>query len=571
MAELSNYYQWLNPDLLRLLPPDARQIVEVGCAAGALGRVYKERYPAAQYVGIEMNPQAAGQAAKHLDRVVVGNAEHLSDGATGIEPGSVDVIVYGDVLEHLVDPWSLLARHAKWLRPGGQVLACIPNIQHWSVILEILQGHWRYQDAGLLDRTHLRFFTIDSIHSLIGGAGLHLTDVHVRDGRTEAFPRFLEMLRPAATALGIAPARFEMLTGAYQYVVRAIPASTPMPRRLLVQCALGLPPGDSDRVRVLEPNQFLDVIPGTRTHATGLDRIDLNFGQTGEEKVFVWNKAALSGGDVMQIQKALIARKYLIVGELDDDPRQGPGLDDGIAKTLRSCHCLQAATEPLAAVLRSLNPEVAVFQDQLAHLPPRRQYDNGGFTTLFLGPRGDEADWPQIMTALNRALAKFAGSIRIKILDGRRCFEALKTADKDEYLACDFPTYCRILGSCDIALLPLGPTPRNAMKSDLKFLECAAHGVAALASPTVYDQTIIDGVTGRIYRSEQEFEARLGALIEDEAGRREIATRSYDFVAGSRLLSQHYRRRRDWYLAMRDRLPVLNEQARGRVPEMFVP
>jgi hypothetical protein len=569
MAELSNYYQWLNADLLRLLPPDARRIVEVGCAAGALGRVYKERYPAAQYVGIEMNPQAAEQAAKHLDRVVIGNAEHRPEGETAIEPGSVDVIVYGDVLEHLIDPWSLLARHAKWLTPRGQVLACIPNIQHWSVILELLQGQWRYQDSGLLDRTHLRFFTIDSIHSLIGGAGLQLTDVHIRDGRNEAFPQFLEMLRPAVTALNIAPSRFETLTGAYQYVVRAIPASTPMPRRLLVQCALSPPP--CDRVRVLEPSRFLDAIPGTRTHATGLNGIDLNFGQQGEEKVFVWQRAALSRDDVLRHQKALLARGYLIVGEMDDDPRHWPELAGNIELTLRSCHCLQTTTEPLAALLRSFTPEVAVFPNQLAHLPPPRQYADHGVTTLFFGAWDREADWPQIMPALNRVLTKYPGGARIKVVHDRGFFDAVKTADKDWHPTCDFPIYCQILGSCDIALLPLVPTPLNAMKSDLKFLESAAHGVAALASPTVYDETIIDGVTGRIFRSEQEFEARLSALIEDRACRQEMAKRAYDYVAASRLLSQHYRRRRDWYLAMRDRLPVLNEQARGRVPEMFVP
>jgi spore maturation protein CgeB len=107
------------------------------------------------------------------------------------------------------------------------------------------------------------------------------------------------------------------------------------------------------------------------------------------------------------------------------------------------------------------------------------------------------------------------------------------------------------------------------MKSDLKFIECAGHGVVALASPTVYERTIAEGVNGLIYRSPEEFEAMLTRLIEDQAGRRQMAARAYEWLRAERLLSQHYRDRRAWYLQMRDRLPRLNEQLRMRVPELF--
>ena len=72
----------------------------------------------------------------------------------------MDCLVFGDVLEHLVDPWAVLARLARLVCDGGQILACIPNVQHYSVIVSLLRGKWDYQDEGLLDRTHLRFFTL---------------------------------------------------------------------------------------------------------------------------------------------------------------------------------------------------------------------------------------------------------------------------------------------------------------------------------------------------------------------------------------------------------------------------
>src|SRR5262249_2644497 len=103
----------------------------------------------------------------------------------------------------------------------------------------------------------------------------------------------------------------------------------------------------------------------------------------------------------------------------------------------------------------------------------------------------------------------------------------------------------------------------------LKFLECAGHGVAVLASPTAYEGSVRDGERGLLYRSEEEFEERLRRLLDDAGLRRRLAANAYAWVRDHRLLAQHYRQRYDWYLGMRDRLPALNEELRRRAPELF--
>jgi len=564
ITKLPDYYNRVYPDLLACIPPDAKVVLEIGCGAGAMGAQYKQSNPNCRYVGLEINQQAAEVAAKRLNTVGMGDVEKTDISQLRLTLDSIDCLVYGDVLEHLRDPWAVLRQHTRYLREGGQVVACISNIQNWSILAGLLQGKWEYSQEGLLDNTHMRFFTLDSIKAMFADAGLQIVDVKIRGKKSEQMNNLQELLRPAVTALGADYEKFVLQSQAFQYVLRAV-KRTPI-RPLLIQSMLGETKVCS-RVRITEPNDFLSTIPGVRVDARA-GTVDLSIARAGEEKVFIWQRIWPEG---ITQQQQLLKRGYLMVGEMDDDPlRWQERFEKDNYLPFRACHGLQVSTEPLAEYLRQINPNVAVFPNQIALLPPPRVTKQTDIVKLFFGALNREEDWQEIMPEINRALKYYGKRLQVEVIHDKLFYEALATDHKQFMSFCSYSEYQKKMYVSDIALLPLGPTRFNSMKSDLKFLECAAYGAVALASPTVYEQTVQHGTTGYLYRSPVEFGHYLTNLIEDDDHRQAVRQNAYEWVKNNRLLAQHYRQRYAWYTAMLDALPALNEQLRVRAPELFM-
>ena len=165
-----------------------RRVLEFGCSTGYISRLLKQH--GCSVVGVELDGEAAELAASVCDQVLVVDL----NSNTWSQPvkGQFDSVLMGDVLEHLVCPDQVLRSVRPFLLPDGEVIISLPNIVHWTQRIKILFGQFNYQPTGLLDETHLRFFTLRSARALIENSGYRIVDFHpIIGGHLSSHFRFL--------------------------------------------------------------------------------------------------------------------------------------------------------------------------------------------------------------------------------------------------------------------------------------------------------------------------------------------------------------------------------------------
>ncbi len=184
------------------------RVLDVGSSSGYLAGPLAER--GNTVVGLELDPEAALAAEAFCERVLVGDVETME---LALEPASFDVVLLGDVIEHLRDPIAALARLRPLLRPGGRLVLSTPNVANWAIRLSLLAGRWRYTDRGILDRSHTHLFTRATLAETIERAGYRV----VRIDYTVPVPGDSDVLDALGRAVGaLRPSLF-----AYQFVAVA--------------------------------------------------------------------------------------------------------------------------------------------------------------------------------------------------------------------------------------------------------------------------------------------------------------------------------------------------------------
>lgn len=175
-GKVEKYYTLVREDVVRFLTRYQQQnghkllrVLEIGCSGGGTGKLIKEKLGVQFYAGVELMPEAATEAATKIDWVKCDNIEEMIEqGRLGELPeGKFDAILFLDVLEHLYNPWEVVDALPELLTPNGVLVGSIPNAGNLYILWKLMRDQFEYEDEGLLDRTHLRFFTLQTIKNML--------------------------------------------------------------------------------------------------------------------------------------------------------------------------------------------------------------------------------------------------------------------------------------------------------------------------------------------------------------------------------------------------------------------
>ncbi len=173
-AKDNSYYSQDRGELLAFVPPGVRKVLDVGCGEASFTQSVKKAFNAEAW-GLEMVAAAADIARSRLDQVLVGS---FDDRFADLPQKYFDCIFFNDVLEHMENPERVLSASKKLLSEEGAIMCSIPNVRFFPNLLELLiKKDWRYRDGGVLDRTHLRFFTLKSIERLFADLGFEIVKI----------------------------------------------------------------------------------------------------------------------------------------------------------------------------------------------------------------------------------------------------------------------------------------------------------------------------------------------------------------------------------------------------------
>lgn len=289
-----------------------------------------------------------------------------------------------------------------------------------------------------------------------------------------------------------------------------------------------------------------------------------------EPKILILQRAFLTKAGWPKALEAAIKHGWLMVVEYDDYPenpfnaaKRANSLD---WERFEACHAVQASTPQLADAFTKYNPEVGLFENHLFQtpVPVVRNPDN---LRIFFGALNRKTAWEPLIKTYNKVLSANPNAQAV-VLHDEEFFKALETKNKVFKPSVGYDEYLRILHSCHICLQPLDDTKFNRYKSDIKFVEAGAGGLAVVASPVVYDDYIEHGHTGLIARGPKEWEKSLNKLINDAPYRQAIGGNAKNYILKNRMLMQHAHKRLDWYRHLWANRNALNERLFNLYPDL---
>lgn len=563
------YFGNVNPELLEIVPLTAGRVLELGCGEGAFAAAYRARNPKAHYTAVEIHAASAALAEGRVDRLLQGDFERMED--ADITSGApFDAIIMGDVLEHMSDPERVLVRLKGLLAENGHLAISVPNVSHWTALFHLFNGRWPAQDSGLFDRTHLRFFTLQSLTETLTNAGFRRVKGKARRfllDQTMA-EKWIPPLADLAEKMGVNRQDFLGRASTLQYVVLAQKAESPPVEEFHLRSLTFAPTLMDARTRL--PANALGSVPELFVSYAEKDLRLPSLPQAAPKIAIVQRHIPQDGQVWADWLAAAIRAGWLVVSEWDDHPDLIAEVLKRDARTMwttiEGAHAVQTSTTRLAEAFRPFNPEVRPFANAAFSLLPFPEA-RAAPPRLFFGAANRHEFSVPVARSL-RSLIDTHPDLRFEVVHDRAFFDALPTAAKTFHPTLPYDDYLSVMAGCDIALMPLEGRGTEQYKSDIKYVEAASRGVAVVASPSIYADTIRDGVTGLIASTLSDWPITVGRLVEDPALRRTLARAAWEEVRDHRMFADQIDARRGWYLDLWRRRPALESSLVARLPSL---
>jgi SAM-dependent methyltransferase len=523
-----------------------RMVVEIGCGEGTVGAWLARRDPGARRIATEVDPGAAALAAPFYEAV---HALPPEAGAP-VPAGGADLVL---LRGRPADPAAAIRAAAGLLAADGVLLVDLPNAEHWRIAERLLEGG--ATPPALPAHAVTRAGLLDAIEA----AGLVPLDVPPAWPEAEAARAFAARIAPA---LGLSPEAYLRRAAPPRWILRA--ARRP-PTPLVLVAHVLKPVGGVNDVRVDLPLGMVATRPGVALRIAQQPETP-NLPE-GTPRVLILQRRLLDSPEAPRFVNHFRQRGWVVVQEFDDDPAHWPVIAGSDHFAFRGVHAVQTSTPKLEALFRGFNDEVAVFPNTVAELPAPENFRDSARLTLFLGALRREEDTAPYIPVLNQVLAEADGRLAVELVFDRGSFDALRTPHKRFWPLLPYAEYRALMGRCELGFLPLADTRFNGFKSDLKFVEGAAHGLCCLASPVVYGATVRDGGTGLIVDGPEALGAALRGLLAAPARARAIGAAARDWVRANRMMASQVPARLAWYRSLWDRRAALDAAMLRRAPE----
>lgn len=524
------------------------QVLEVGCASGYFGSALK----AAGHTvwGIEPNKSAATIASAKLDYVFVGVIE---DFITAFPDKKFDVISFGDVLEHIASPNEVLDQCHRLLVEGGGVVASVPNVAHISVRAMLLEGRWEYSELGILDKTHLRFFTRKSIVELFVDSSYTVVDINavrlsaVLTSNISKIP-YNQLAVDCVESFAADDCKYD-----FQYVLLAVSANAKegRGRQLLLEkqktrvLALSLNVEQSHfNVRLGDPlRAWADIYDG--------DLLCKTFQEC--------DRQSISWADVVVVQRHLdnqvmklisvaadLGKK--VVFEIDDlmidlpeflsHHKEGlAGYEAALGVSLRQTNCVTVTTKRLGQQLERFSRPVTIIPNCVSageFQPIDQKYWKNGVATIVVAS-SDSVLVDFILPAISQLMRRKDISVKVLVIGplGDAFDRAGVKCDRVPNFTYDeFKKFIRTIDN-PIGVIPLDDSLFSSCKSPVKYFDYSLAGIPVICSDVPpYADVVKNGVNGLLVANNttENWVGAIEQLLQSVTMRKEITAQAIYFV-----------------------------------------